>query len=60
MIAIKKTERRSKLDTQVCEYCDSLDGMNKRFTEYVRTTRFSLVQTFTGASFIGINLGVSL
>ena len=42
MNAVEETWRRSKLDTLVCEYHGSLEGMKKRLAEYFRTTRFNL------------------
>ena len=42
MNAVKEMWRRSKLDTQVCKYHGSLEGMKKRLTAYFRTTRFNL------------------
>ena len=42
MNAVEETWRRSKLDTLVCEYHGSLEGMKKQLSEYFRTTRFNL------------------
>ena len=42
MSAVEETWRRSELDTLVCEYYGSLEGMKKRLAEYFRTTRFNL------------------
>ena len=42
MNAVEETWRRSKLDTQVCEYHSLLEDMKKRPAEYFRTTRFNL------------------
>ena len=42
MNAVEKTWRRSKLDTLVCKYHGSLEGMKKQLSEYFRTTGFNL------------------
>ena len=34
--------RGSKLETLVCEYHETLDGMRKSLARYLRTTRFKL------------------
>ena len=60
MNAVEETWRRSKLDTQVCEYHGSLEGMKKQLAEYVRTTGFNLVQVFAETSFVGNNIVASL